>query len=123
MKQLRFVSVLTIALFVLLSAGSALAQKQQPGGIPPLFLKLDLTEEQKGKLTPIFANQAKEIKALKDNTTLSEADRETKTKEIRRNANKEVMAILTADQRAKLKELRQQQNQNGGAPAEQPKKP
>jgi Spy/CpxP family protein refolding chaperone len=108
-------------LLLMVCALTALAVAAQRGGkIPALFEQLNLSAEQKTKLEPLFADQQQKIKAVRNDAALSEADKESKIKEIRKAHNQKVNEILTADQQAKLKELRKQQNAQGAAakPAE-----
>ncbi len=119
MKNFTF---LTRALIVLLFAGAFVAQpvraQEQKSRIPVLIAQLDLSEDQKKKLEPIFEEQAKQVKALKENTALSTEEREARMKEINQSANKQLNQVLTSGQRDKLKELRRQRQQQ-----QKPEKP
>lgn len=101
----------------------SLALAAQQAKLPALFEQLDLTKEQREKLTPLFAEQQKSIKAVRQDAALKDEDKEAKIKEIRREHNKKVNAILTAEQRTKLAELRKQQNAQAPPAKPETKKP
>jgi len=115
----RFTS-LTLTLIALLSAGALVTQpvraQEQKSRIPVLIAQLDLSKDQKKKLEPIYEEQAKQVKALKENTALSAQERDAKMKEINEASNKQLNQVLTAGQRDKLKELRRQRQQKPEKP-------
>ena len=110
----------TLALIAVLCAGAIVAQparaQEQKSKIPALIAQLDLSEDQKKKLEPIFEEQAKQVKALKENTALSAEEREARMKEINQSSNKQLNQVLTSGQRDKLKELRRQRQQQQQKP-------
>ena len=92
-------------LFCLFALATVPAAAQRTVKLPPLFEKLNLTAEQRQKLEPLFADQQKKIKEVRDDAALSDEDEEAKMKDIRREHNKKVNEVLTAEQRTKLAEL------------------
>ena len=70
--------------------------------------KLNLTDDQQAKLKPIIEDQAKQMKAIHDDSSLAPADRQAKMKEIHESSIEKMNAILTPDQQAKWKQLRQE---------------
>lgn len=121
MNKLIIKFTLSTGCVLALAFASVLAQRAVK--LPPLFEKLDLTTEQRQKLEPLFAEQQKRIKEVRENATLSDEDKEARMKEIRREHNKKVNEILTAEQRTKLAELRKQQNAQAQPAKPETKKP
>ncbi len=70
---------------------------------------LGLSDAQKAQMKPILMGAAQQRKALMANTALTPQAKMDKMKEIGKNANKQMMAVLTPAQREKLKAMRQQQ--------------
>jgi protein CpxP len=66
--------------------------------------RLNLTEDQKGKIRPILENEDKQIKAVRDDTSLSQPDRRAKLREIRQATRQQTNQILTPEQKAKWNE-------------------
>ena len=59
---------------------------------------LNLTDDQKSKIAAIRADNKDQMKAIKKDTTLSDSDRQTKMKELRKSTRAQVWAVLTPDQ-------------------------
>lgn len=95
------------------------------GTMPKVMDELNLTAEQKAKLKPIYEDQAKQLKAVRDDTALSQEDKTAKMKEIRQATQKQVREILTPEQRQQMRELQQKAKAQAAQPAAQPeqKKP
>ena len=72
---------------------------------------LNLTEDQKTQLKPIFKKEADKLKALRDDTSLTREQRQEKVKAIREELRKEVKPVLTAEQWEKWQKMRQQRPQ------------
>ena len=72
-----------------------------------LSSELGLTDAQKAQMKPVLQNSRQQVKAIKDDATLSADDRKAKLKELRKSTRQQTMAILTPDQQAKLKSIRQ----------------
>jgi protein CpxP len=68
--------------------------------------KLNLTDAQKAAIKPILANDANEIKAVRQDSSLSEEQKVAKIKEIQENRRKQINAILTPEQQEKFAEIR-----------------
>lgn len=67
--------------------------------------QLDLTEGQKAQLKVILQDEAKQIKALRADTDLSQSQKQEKMKSIRIAGHDRVMNILTKDQKDKLAKI------------------
>lgn len=70
--------------------------------------KLNLTDEQKTKLKPMFEQQGQQMKAVKDDTSLSPEQKKTKMKSIHESFSDQINAVLTPEQQTKFKEMKQE---------------
>ena len=120
-------SILTI--LVLLAAGLTFAQPSQESQAPTpdkhaamhhnaespeqhlqmLSDKLNLTDDQKAKLKPILEDQMQQMKAVRDDTSLSQDQKRAKIKSIHESFHEQINAVLTPEQQAKFKQMRQEQ--------------
>ncbi|MGA8036090.1 MAG: hypothetical protein WA823_14975 [Candidatus Acidiferrales bacterium] len=84
------------------SSGGSAGQTGKPGRMnpdaPEEDTALNLTDDQKSKITAIRADTKDQIKALNKDTTLSDTDRQMKLKELRKSTRAQVWAVLTPDQ-------------------------
>ncbi len=69
-----------------------------------MFADLNLTDDQKAQIKKIREDAKAKADAVKADTTLSDADKKAKFREIRKSARMESSKVLTAEQRAQLKE-------------------
>ena len=69
-----------------------------------MFADLNLTDDQKAQIKKIHEDAKAKADAVKADTTLSDADKKTKLREIHKSAMTESRKVLTAEQRAQLKE-------------------
>jgi protein CpxP len=121
-------SILTI--LMLLAAGMTFAQPSQESQAPTpdkhagtqrgesadqhlqmLSEKLNLTDDQKAKLKPILQDQMQQMKAVREDSSLSEEQRRAKMKPIHESFHDQINAVLTPEQQAKFKQMRQEQMQ------------
>lgn len=83
-----------------------------------LSTELNLTDEQKTKVTALFQDQAKQMRAMRQDTSLSREDRRAKMRTMREDTDKKMKTILTPDQEKKWqqmrKEMRSRRGQRGG---------
>lgn len=81
-----------------------------------LFADLNLTDEQKAQIKKIHEDAKVKADAVKVDTALTDADKKTKLREIRKSAMAESKKLLTAEQQAqleqKMKERRAAKSQN-----------
>ncbi|MBL9214805.1 MAG: hypothetical protein JNG83_04940 [Opitutaceae bacterium] len=81
-----------------------------PGGRGPnleqLAADLGLSADQKAKLGPMLKQQAEQLRALRDDATLTREQRMEKAQAIRAEGGKAIKAILTPEQAAKFDEMR-----------------
>jgi len=82
------------------AAGEAKAKKQDR--FAQISERLNLTEEQKAKAKPIFEEEAKKIKALREKTGATPQERRDEMLKIRNEVNAKLKPILTDEQYKKL---------------------
>ena len=68
--------------------------------------RLNLSDEQKGKLLPILEDEEKQASAADADTTMSQQQKHRKMHEIHRTARSQMDPILTAEQRAQMPSVR-----------------
>ena len=69
---------------------------------------LNLTDEQKAKLRPIIADENQQMESLRNDNSMSQAQKIDKANQIRAQASPKIKAILTPEQLQKLAELQQE---------------
>jgi Spy/CpxP family protein refolding chaperone len=140
-KELKVISAagaLSMAMLATCAAQSAPAQAQTtnqtpsattPDGKAPAMGKthakgmhgmdnLNLTDEQKAKIKPIRAKEWEQMKAVKSDTTLTDAQKKEKIHSIRRDSNKQISGVLTPEQRQQWKENKKQHHEKAKAKAQ-----
>jgi Spy/CpxP family protein refolding chaperone len=140
---MRRIWVLTIAACVLgglAAIGQNLIAGQDAGQAPPapqqaqprnrvdrelqtMTQNLNLTDDQQAKIRPLLQDQAKQLRELRADSTIPEADARAKAREIRQSTRKQIVQILTPEQREKFKEVRQERRSGQQAPPPQPTQP
>ena len=84
------------------------AQRPDGGFLQELSEKLNLTDAQKAAIKPILATEANEIKAVHQDGSLSNEQKQAKVKEIRDNSREKINALLTPEQQKKFAEMKGQ---------------
>ncbi len=69
---------------------------------------LDLSEDQKKQIQAIHQNEKQQLEAVRNDPSLTPAQKREKAREIRRNSNKQISGLLTPEQRRKWKQIRRQ---------------
>ena len=107
------------------SAAPQAQSGNQPGSVED---ELKLTPDQKAKLQPIIQDEMTQIRAVRDDSSLSMDQKMAKVDEIKKTSFPKIQAVLTPEQQKKLadmqqraREQRQQQQQAPpqGAPPKQ----
>ena len=114
-------TILVVLAACLLLTGQTNAAPQTPpqgheamGTISPeahlqiLSEKLNLTEDQKTKLKPIFQDQAQQLKAVSDDPSLTPEQKAAKKKAIHETTHDQINAVLTPEQQEKFKEMKRE---------------
>ena len=129
-----------ITLIVLLPA-AALAQSStntdQPPGPPPggqsgqghpkgppsaderlqrLTQALDLTATQQQEIKPILEAEMPKLKAIHDDTSMTQDQKHQQFKTITQDADKQIEEVLTVEQAAKFEQMEQKMHRPGGPP-------
>ena len=135
-------TLFAVCLATLIGCGVPLAKGQQPatpptgqsapsasvpattGGWPTpeeavarMSSKLNLTDDQKTKITPIIADRQTQVKALMADASSRRMQKARKAKSIMSDSDKKIEAVLTSDQKktyAEMKEQRKEQMQARG---------
>lgn len=86
------------------------AQQQQmaDGATNQLVKRLDLTEAQRTTIRSYFDEQATELRALRENTSLTPEQKREQMRTLRQQTQQKIRTALTADQQQRLEELRNQ---------------
>jgi len=118
-----------LTILVLLAVGLTFAQTSQESQAPTsdkhagmhhngesadqhlqmLTEKLNLTDDQQAKLKPIFEDQMQQMKAVREDSSLSQEQKRAKMKSIHESLHDQISAVLTPEQQAKFKQMRQEQ--------------
>lgn len=88
-----------------------------------LTRKLNLTTDQQTQVKAIQEDTAKQMMAVRNDTSLSQTDRRSKMMDIRKSSQDKIRGVLTDDQKTKydqmqaqMRERMQERQQGGGAP-------
>lgn len=76
--------------------------------------KLNLTADQKTAIKSIFTTSASEVKAIRQDKSLSTEQKQAKIKTLRQNVKEQIKAILTPQQQTQLAQLRKQAGHKRG---------
>ena len=70
--------------------------------------KLNLTDEQKTKLRPILQDQEQQLKAVHEDTSLTQEQKHAKKTAIHESFHQQINAVLTPEQQIKFKQMQQE---------------
>lgn len=132
-----------MAVAVLLTFGLTLMAQSEPQGGPPqgerrrpmmqspeerldrLAKDLNLTDDQKAKIKPILEKEADQMKALREDTSMSREDRRSKFMDVQQKSYEGIKAVLNPDQQKKYDEMRERMMHRGpgGPGGERPQGP
>ena len=123
-NKLSFVAALAVgglvACATLASAQDSTAPKGRRGPSPQqqverMSTELNLTADQKTKVTSLLEDQAKKAREMRQDTSLSQEDRRDKMRSMREETDKKLKDILTPDQYQKWQKMREDmRNRRGG---------
>ncbi len=68
--------------------------------------RLNLTDDQKAKILPVLQSQFDQMKALRDDTSLSDDDKRDKRRSIMQDTHQKIRALLTPDQQQQFDSMR-----------------
>ena len=92
--------------------GAASATTQQRD---PVAEALNLTEDQQAKLQPIIREEMTQINAARNDTSLTQEQKQQKIDQIRQTEFPKIQAILTPEQQKKLAEMQEQARRGQGS--------
>jgi Spy/CpxP family protein refolding chaperone len=75
--------------------------------------KLGLSQDQQDKIKVVREKTQADVKAVRDDTSLTEDQKREKIRELRMNSMKDVHAVLTPDQQAKMEQMRKERQERG----------
>ncbi len=75
--------------------------------------QLSLSADQKAKIDPILDDDAKQVRAFRQDSALAGDERKAKTAKVRHETDAKIKPILTEDQLRKLEQLREERKQEG----------
>ena len=75
------------------------------GGIGPMS-RLNLTPDQKSKLDPIFQSSRQQVEAVRNDTSLTQEQKQAKIGEIRQGTKSQVNSILTPEQQQQWQQMK-----------------
>jgi protein CpxP len=76
--------------------------------------QLNLTEDQEEKLKPILADEFKQMRAVGEDTSLTQDQKRDKMKQIHEAARPQVQAILTPEQQQKFARMKEEAKERRG---------
>ncbi|HZS72007.1 MAG TPA: hypothetical protein VFA13_09230 [Candidatus Acidoferrum sp.] len=80
--------------------------------------ELNLTQEQKTKLRPILADEAQQLQAIHNDTSLSREQKMAKMKEVRDSHQPQINEILTPEQQKKWAEMKKEAREKHNPPSQ-----
>ena len=106
------------------AGGTPSAQQSQTGNQPgSVEDELKLTPDQKAKLQPIIQDEMTQIRAVRDDSSLSMDQKMSKVDEIKKTSFPKIQAVLTPEQQKKLADMQQRaREQQQQAPPQGPPK-
>src|SRR5260370_22456279 len=104
MQTLRFLTLALALSWTLIAASQARSQMQR------MMDQLDLSADQKAKVDPILDDEAKQLRALRGDTS---PDAVKQKAEIRKATDAKIKPLLTGEQWAKLEQLREERRKQG----------
>ncbi len=103
-----------------LSSAQEAGQGKKKGGFSPqqrvdrLATELNLTEDQKTKILPIFQDEQKKFQELRADQSIPRDQMREKMRTIREDGDKKLKAILKPDQWDKYEKMREEMRTKGG---------
>lgn len=91
-----------------------LGEGKRQGKMAQLLQQLNLTPDQKKQIVSIEENTKKQATTIRQNASLSAADKKTQEKELGKTTRKQIVAVLTPEQKKQLKQLLVAQRQKAG---------
>ena len=87
-------------------------QGQHASRLEWLSKELNLTDDQQAKLKPILEEKSKQMKATREDSTLTQDQKSEKMKQIHESTHSQINGILTPEQQKKFAQLKEQQKEH-----------
>jgi len=110
------ISVLSVAMFALLAPASFAQKGQAMSKAQAVAQQLSLTPQQKEKILPILASEVPKLHAIKNDNSLSKAQKIEQVKAIHQQTDPQMKATLSPEQYQKLKQIRVQEIKDATQP-------
>ena len=123
MNRRIFIGSLLLGLAVTLTTRPALAQEHPATAenrLEEMSKQLNLTDDQKAKLKPVLQDEAQQLQAVHNDTSLSHDQKMAKVKEIREAHKPQINDILTPDQQKKWEEMKKKAKEQKEKKSEAP---
>jgi protein CpxP len=75
---------------------------------------LNLTSDQQQKIKPMLEQEQQQMQSLHQDTSMTQADRMSKMREIRQGTNDQIKSVLTGDQQTKFTQMQDRQMEHMG---------
>ncbi|MBV9671350.1 MAG: hypothetical protein JO076_00800 [Verrucomicrobia bacterium] len=96
---------LLIATIIVGLAVGGIAQSSSGEQMRNLTQKLQLTEKQKVQMAPLVEHQFKEMKSLKDDTSMGKLQKLRRARELQANFHSQASKVLSPEQMKKLEQM------------------
>jgi hypothetical protein len=110
------ISVLSVAMFALITPASFAQKGQAMSKAQAVAQQLSLTPQQKEKILPILASEVPKLHAIKNDNSLSKAQKIEQVKAIHQQTDPQMKATLSPEQYQKLKQIRVQEIKDATQP-------
>ena len=102
------IEALSVAMFALLTPPSFAQKTDAMSKAQAIAQQLNLTPQQKEKILPILVDEAPKVNAIKNDNSLSRAQKMEQIRAIHQQTDPQMKSILTPEQYEKLKQIRLQ---------------
>jgi len=102
-------------------AGHYGKHKGHERGMAMMAEKLNLTDQQKQQMQQLRQQNKEQAKTIRDDKSLSDADKQAKLKELHKQAHEQMMGLLTPEQKEQMKQMRQEHRKNAEPKNTEPK--
>jgi len=94
------------------SAHSEMHHGQRGSSLEWLSKELNLTDDQKAKVRPILEDEGKQMKAVREDSSLSQEQKHDKMRQIHEAAHSQINELLTPEQQQKFAQLKEQHKEH-----------
>ena len=74
--------------------------------------KLNLTDQQKQQMQQLRQQNKEQAKAIRNDSSLSDADKKTKLKALHQQSHEQMMGLLTPEQKQQFEQMKQEHRKN-----------